>query len=266
MSTYTSSTTTVTAVTTPTNAQLIRRVIADHVADPLTTPLDSRRLRAMVDDEVRLDIDARWDRLRETPNVLSVVRSAEPTLLDGVSRRIAERRRALSSGDGPGARRLADEAGTVLDRALEGAADRLAVEERVVVAEASERGLGSRGFTVARHDRTSVSGLWAVRGDQAVAIAVGDGGTVTTDVAGCAAGACETVMAELVEALSEQGVTLEVHRDDAHDDEAGGALIRRAASAHARSMAEGIAEVGERLAPDPVPHRRPRRTNRIGRA
>lgn len=256
MSAYDSSSTTLTAVRTPTNADLIRTAITQHLGGRMREwvgSADLQRLASHSYDAQGASIDLQAGALHRDllaqPTAHALVATAQPDLLARSERSLALAAERSSLGDDDGAARAAIEARTTLRSAIAATATRLAVDEREVVTEAAARSLDRMGYelvSAARGDRSQA--LWAVRGDRSIAILVQDGGAVETDVVGCPGDTCEPVMDAFRAAMAEEGVVLELGARSPHGDSDGGSLVTRARATDADTLAAGLVQQFERPA------------------
>jgi hypothetical protein len=259
MSSYDTSTASFTTVVRPTNAELVRSAIGDHVTGRLAGWTGSAGLLALGDRATqlgRLDAAALVTSAREVRDLLgdrpvaeAIVRAAHRDLLGQADAQLGLVRTRAAAGDEAGAATAAREASRMLGQALRSTAVELAGEERTLTVEASQRSLAALGWTAEVHPGDRATGVWAVRGDEAVAILVQDGGAIETDVVGCAGDTCAPVMEAFRRQMEAEGVLLSEVARRPHGDSEGGQLIARARRVQGdSSMAAGIVAQFERRA------------------
>lgn len=252
MSEYDSSTTTFTAIQTPTDAELIRTAINEHLGGRMREWVSSADLTRLagstnVGTGNRTAIGAQATNLNAAllamPTAHALVSVAQPTLLAQSTSSLDLAAQRTRLGDKVGAARAAGEAQAALRSAIEATAARLAIDERTVTVEGARRSLDRMGFhLVSQASGTRSQALWAVRGDQAVAVLVQDGGAVETDVVGCPGDTCASLMDEFRTAMAKEGVVLDLAARSPHGDERGGSLVARARAAGTDSVAAGLVQ------------------------
>lgn len=129
--------------------------------------------------------------------------------------------------------------------ALNAAAAALAAQERSIVAAVSHATLTEQGYEVIRADGAHTTAIEAHRGHETYLVVVGDQGTIVTDHAGLADGACEDRDESFVAALAEHGVLLVTNESTVHGDSRGGTPILAAARAGVQSLAHGAVIAGD---------------------
>lgn len=247
MSTYTVSRATFRVVRRPTRADLLQAAIDTAIGEPsawvgsvdlealaardataaIVTAAPSSRLGG----EAALAAEARLQAITSSSMMQAMVVRAAGPLLTEATHLLAASGGVSAAADPSEAARLAAEADDLVRRALHATAERVRVDERRVVVEASTRALEDLGYTVDMEEGTRCTGLYATRGDAALVAVVEDGATMQVDWSGCAGDACVSPMAELTERLASEGVECTAVRTVPHGDDRGGQLIRQAAAA-----------------------------------
>jgi hypothetical protein len=186
------------------------------------------------------DLDALAQRVPATDTLAGVrdrladveARPLAGALVELVQPGLLSRVQALVDGDRPGqAGGDTTEAEALLRDGLRATADRLRVDERRVGVSATLGALARLGYVVDHHEGSRSSGVYATRSDVAVLVLVHDGGAFEIDWAGYRGDACLAPMDELIAAMGDEGVALDVAAQARHGDDRGGQLIARASLA-----------------------------------
>jgi len=131
-----------------------------------------------------------------------------------------------------------------LGLALNGAAQTLAVAERVVVADVLHDTLFDLYDHVDRFDGDDGTGFTAQRGNELIVIGVADGGGITTDQVGALD--CQSNHEAVMNGVRERGIELTDTESAPHDPDVEGTLVRRARALGGTNLAMGAAKASAR--------------------
>jgi len=270
MSTYTTSTTLLTMVTRPTMSELVEQALRQVESEGNLEWVSSRQLSALAAPTGALThlkagqpvsltgirpatARQRHQDLAAKAMARALVRTASRDLLQQSESLLAQAEEADRLGARVRAGELAQQADDKLSSAVHATAQRLSVDERRYSSVAAQRVLGRLGYQIDHHQGQRSEGLFATKGDVAVAMLLENGGVMTIDWAGCVQGACVTPMRELTAAMAEEGIQLHIETRVAHDDSRGGQLISRASmAAKDGRRAVGIVVQHEQGVPEPA--------------
>lgn len=112
---------------------------------------------------------------------------------------------------------------------LDAVIDQLACDEQALVSSAFADTLIEMGFEVHENRADGATMIWAVSGDEAVAVEVDADGQVGIDHAGCATDACIPVQSRLLAGVAARGVSVDMDRaiTDEHHRRVGGSLFAK---------------------------------------
>jgi hypothetical protein len=112
---------------------------------------------------------------------------------------------------------------------LDAIVEQLASDEQTLVTNAFAETLTEMGFKVHENRANDTAMIWAVSGDEAVAVEVDGDGQVGIDHAGCATDACVPVQDLLLEGVATRGISVDMERaiTDEHHRREGGSLFTK---------------------------------------
>jgi len=171
------------------------------------------------------------------------VRTVAPAAWSAAEHLFEQSREAIATSS-TRAEALAAEGDRALCTALERGAHVLAAEERTSVTAIMQDALQSIGCRVTTALEPAVTGIWAERGHELVAVLIEDGGRARIDVAGFGGSDCAPFHEEIERAVAMRGGAFEHVEVAEHGDPDGGVLIRNAARAAGPrgDMARAIAQ------------------------
>ena len=153
--------------------------------------------------------------------------------------------------------RVAAAASAQLHAALSTGAVELGRQERLAVADAVAQAVCNLGYSVARFDGQTLTGVEAWRGHDLMLISVADQGAVEVDHAGIGDGSCLDRQDALEAEMSRLGVDLIGSSRTDHSDRRGGVLIAAAGRQADDSLARAVVRAREGNGASQTPARPP---------